>query len=76
MKETMCLLASFLYSWQWRPREEAIFHIVTQWFVRGQGGIRTAILPLSLGCRDPIINMIAGMVYKRFSISQTTGKVV
>ena len=33
--------------------------MVIQWFIKGQGGVLTVILPLSLGCRDPNINTIS-----------------
>lgn len=36
-------------------RRGGFFAVVTQWFVRGQDGVLKVILPLSLGCRDPII---------------------
>lgn len=37
-------------------RGEVIFPMVAQWFDRGQGDILTITLPLSLGCKDPIIH--------------------
>lgn len=37
----------------------------SQWFGRGEGGILIVIPPLSLGCRDPVINVISGHVMQK-----------
>lgn len=40
-------LASPLYSWKRRPRGDVTIPLVTQQFVRGQGGILKVVSPVS-----------------------------